>query len=461
MSVAPTEVMTPHLSVDCKTSDLVLIVNPFPLLSSIATLLDLFDLPFRTLDQPSSSLPIYAMTNFTDDNAVSVTEDPVDTKINLNTQTIVTIDNMTIILMLDRSKVRRGILELKHTIQMKIETIGISGDLVIMPDTMALRAGQIRSYQPNLKNGSLEWNVLPFKPLMTVDGARLRASLREMHNEGKESGVIRFGVDMKVGTEKFTLNGSPSNVVALLSTLESLDPLWGGSKEFRKAKEEERIKIEQQKQLMEEKTKLQYQRDALLRIFNSVDVDGSGSLQEEELQKVVSMLFEEGTFGTNESHILDSEQQPTAEEIARERNRLISFIDPNRSNDVSFPEVDAFLFRVANNINDNNLIPKIEVTGVNYLGDFSDSDTFLSSIALQKLVYYDDLREYAAMHEVYRLTGHSDLSNVSSFPAPTLWQSQGIELFWELYTRETGCLPDSLNGRDIFAVQRKLVRVLW
>ncbi|KAL7469339.1 hypothetical protein ACHAXS_011097, partial [Conticribra weissflogii] len=364
MSVAPTEVMTPHLSVDCKTSDLVLIVNPFPLLSSIATLLDLFDLPFRTLDQPSSSLPIYAMTNFTDDNAVSVTEDPVDTKINLNTQTIVTIDNMTIILMLDRSKVRRGILELKlNTIQMKTETIGISGDLVILHDSMALRAGQIRSYQPNLKYGSLEWNVLPFKPLMTVDGARLRASLREMHNEGKESGVIRYGVDMKVGTEKFTLNGSPSNVVALLSTLESLDPLWGGSKEFRKAKEEERIKIEQQKQLMEEKTKLQYQRDALLRIFNSVDVDGSGSLQEEELQKVVRMLFEEGTFGTNESHVLDSGQQPTAEEIARERNRLISFIDPNRSNDVSFPEVDAFLFRVANDINDNNLIPKIEVTG--------------------------------------------------------------------------------------------------
>lgn len=465
VSVAPSEAMSPQLAFDAKTSDLVMVVNPLPLLSTIATILDLSDLPFRTVNEPGS-LPINQTENSSDDDAASVTENLADTRIDLSTQTVVTIDNMSIIFMLDRTKVRRGILELiLNSIQMKTETNGTSGDIVILPDSIVLRAGQIRHHQPNLEYGTLEWNVLPFKPMIIVDGARLCASAKEIHSKDKESTslsnyVTKLGVDVKVGAERLDLNGSPSTIVALLSTIESLDPLWGGSSESRKAAEEERIKIEQQKQLQEEQTKLQYQRDALLRIFNSVDVDGSGSLQEEELQKVVRTLFDQGRLGSNDK--LDAGQQPTSEEIERERDRLISFIDPSRSNDVSFPEVDAFLFRIANNINDNNLIPKIEVTGVNYLGNFSDSDTFLSSFALRKLVYFDDLREYAAMHEVYRLTGHSALSNHSSFPAPSLWrQSQGIEMFWELYTRETGCSRDSLNDHDIFAVQRKLVRVLW
>lgn len=118
---------------------------------------------------------------------------------------------------------------------------------------------------------------------------------------------------------------------------------------------------------------------------------------------------------------------------------FINIIDPNRTDEVSFAEVDAFLFKIANKIDDSNLIPEIEVTGVPYLKDFSKSNDFLSGTMLRKLVYFEDLREYTAMHEVYRLTGHVVIGSSSTFPAPSLWrQGQGVELFWQLYTSETG-----------------------
>jgi len=37
---------------------------------------------------------------------------------------------------------------------------------------------------------------------------------------------------------------------------------------------------------------------------------------------------------------------------------------------------------------------------------------------------------------------------------------QGVEIFWDLYVRETGCSPTSLNGQDIVDVQTKVVRAL-
>ena len=74
------------------------------------------------------------------------------------------------------------------------------------------------------------------------------------------------------------------------------------------------------------------------------------------------------------------------------------------------------------------------------------------------ILYFKNLREYASMTEVEKITGTSDSSK---FPPPPLWrQGEGINLFWEVYEKETGCSQSSLNRQNIIAVQQKLVRVL-
>ena len=125
-----------------------------------------------------------------------------------------------------------------------------------------------------------------------------------------------------------------------------------------------------------------------------------------------------------------------------------------------YPPAPSAFFRLANGINDINLIPAIKDANDTYNESFRRSDSFLSGPTMRKLIYYDDLREYSSASEVYRITGKAGSS--SNFPTPSLWrQGQGIDLFWDLYEKETGCSRVSLNGQDISLVQRKLVRSLW
>ena len=123
--------------------------------------------------------------------------------------------------------------------------------------------------------------------------------------------------------------------------------------------------------------------------------------------------------------------------------------------------MDHVFFKMVNKIDDRNLIPQVDTKGGALDHQmFEKSDCFLSAFSMRQLVYFDDLREYSAMSEVYRITGYSRVEN-SSFPAPSLWlQGKGIDLFWDVYTSETGCTRRSLNGHDVWTVQRKLVRSL-
>ena len=82
----------------------------------------------------------------------------------------------------------------------------------------------------------------------------------------------------------------------------------------------------------------------------------------------------------------------------------------------------------------------------------------LSVYPKEGILYFKNLREYASMTGVGKITGTSDSSK---FPPPSLWrQGEGINLFWEVYEKETGCSQSSLNRQNIIAVQQKLVRVL-
>ena len=144
------------------------------------------------------------------------------------------------------------------------------------------------------------------------------------------------------------------------------------------------------------------------------------------------------------------------DELKRERDYLVSIIDSAHTNQVTYWEADSILFQMSQGIDDTNLTPKIGNTGVDYLDNIQEKTTFLSAPQMWKLIYFDDLREYASMHEVYRISG---FTNQSWFPAPSLWRSgSGIDLFWDTY-RSTGCSSDSLNGQNIFTVRSTLPAV--
>ena len=106
--------------------------------------------------------------------------------------------------------------------------------------------------------------------------------------------------------------------------------------------EEEELK----KQALEkQRQSLNYRREALRGVFNSVDVDESGTLQEDELEQVVLMLFAEDTL-----QIVNGAQRLTTPELKRERDYLISVLDSGQTNKVSYKEVDSILFRLAHGI---------------------------------------------------------------------------------------------------------------
>jgi hypothetical protein len=109
----------------------------------------------------------------------------------------------------------------------------------------------------------------------------------------------------------------------------------------------------------------------------------------------------------------------------------MSILDPSKINDVSFEELDGLLFRVANEIDDVNLAPKIadgdDRSSIYLSRAFKDSDFFLSGPVLRQLVHFEDLREYASWHEVRRIVGDRDLVESLPFPAPNFWFEGGIE----------------------------------
>jgi hypothetical protein len=228
------------------------------------------------------------------------------------------------------------------------------------------------------------------------------------------------------------------------------------------AEEEERVRIEKETELEEEQVSLHYRREALRALYISADVDSSGSLSKKELERIILMLFAEIGLENDASLNFNVAQQLTMDELKRECDYFMTTIGSLHTDKVSYRDVDSILFRMAHGIDDNNLTPKIGVTGVDYLDRLANSKAFLSAPTMRRLIYFDDLREYAAMHRVHIITGHARLENGWTFPAPNLWcQGKGIDLFWDLYTRETGCSRSSLDGQNIFLVQRKLVHSLW
>lgn len=235
-----------RITLDLQESDLVLIINPRPILSVIQIFLDLSDIPVQ--EDPESN------TRATESAGI------VTTSVRLS------MDNTSILFITDKEEILSAILPLDlDEVRVKLASVGMSGDMSISTAPITLCAGQITSCQP------FDWTKIPLKPIMILDGARLRAS-----GEGKQPPLDSFDpgtilVEMDIGAEVLTLNASPSTLVALLGCLTTLEPfmkfLMGD------AEEEERIRLEhRQKEAEQEKACLSYRRDALRQIFNMVDV---------------------------------------------------------------------------------------------------------------------------------------------------------------------------------------------
>lgn len=446
ISVSPTKDQDPFVLINLYSSDLVIVLNPHPLISAAQTVIEFSEIPFCPRTEVSS-----------DDSQAGEAV--------LSTNIHVGVSNTSILFMSDFTEILRGILVLDvDDLLVKIQSSGMSGDLVISTVPISFCAGQIiQQLSFSDDSGCIDWAMLPSKPILSAHGIRLRASGKEKKSELDHSQELIaqpscIELDIDVGTETFVLNVSPSTLVALIGVSTSLEPFmeWTAGEDDKDAL----VRLEKEALLEEEKKSFLNRRQALLEVFNSVDADESGLLQDEEIDNMIHVLLAEDIeFGNDASQVVDVAQRLTPEELKRERDFFISNIDPMHPNRISYRDVDAILFLIAHHLDDNNLSPKIGPTGVEYLDEYSQTKTFLSARTMRSLVYFDDLREYAAMHEVYRLTGHA---NGLTFPAPSLWhQGRGIDTFWDLYTRETGCSRNSLNDQNPAVVQRKLVRSLW
>ena len=461
--ISPTINREQHFDLSFETSDLVVVVNPLPLVSSIETLIELLKFPTQSEE-------------VNDENESTSAESDIGGSIlSINSDVNISVRNVSFIFVIDRRKINRGLLDFHiDNIDIDLNTGGRSGKLTLLTGAFELSAGRVAHHQSHLFNKfgadanfrdtfeGIEYWLMPFKPIMLIEGIEIFATGEEETSRKNKSATetSTVGIDLKINTDQFTLNASPSTIVAIRSVICSFEPflLWmqgDSEEEARKAQ----MTLEE-----EAKRNVEIQRQVLKRIFKEIDTDGSGVLSDDEFDQVVVMLWKEarGSFTLSDA------------ERKRETEYLVSMVDRSKSNEVTFQDLDYALEMLAGNIDDNNLLSKSKIA-VDGHCSFANCDQFLSSSKLRQLIYYEDLREYASMHIVNEITGGNAVDHAVSwsttqsvpdcntlFPSPSLWlQGRGVDAFWELYTKETGCSRNSLRGQNMSDVQRRLVRSLW
>lgn len=430
---------------------MVVVVNPLPLVSSFELLLELLSFPSQPQVDSDESL------SSEDDIGGSILS-TISTSSNLN----VSVRNVSFLFVIDRKRINRGILDFHaNKIDMDLNTGGNSGKLTLLAGPFELSAGRVAHYQSHLFNkfgndasfretfGGIEYSLMPFKPIMYIEGVEIFASgeteaTRKNKSATKTSTLV---IGLEMNTDQFTINASPSTIVAIRSVISSFDPFLS---RLQGNPEEEALKAKKMSEENERKN-VEIQRQVMKRIFSEIDTDKSGIISGEEFDQLVVMLWNEARGGFT----------LTEDERQRETKYLVSMVDRSRSKEVTLQDLDYALEMLAGNIDDNNPVSKSKIIDDN----FATSDQFLSSSKLRQLIYFEDLREYASMHKVHEIIGEMDIEIESgdfSFPSPSLWlQGRGVDVFWDFYTKETGCSRSSMKGQDMSAVQRRLVRSLW
>ena len=336
LSIAVTPTLEPeqHLGFEFRTSDLAFLLNPLPTLSAIQTLIELAEIPYLQLPEEIIS----DLTQYGDDDESKENCNTSDvTPLGMHAHMSIRVENVQVLFLVDRKKVSRGIIEMDLScIAIEFKSGELEGNLSLTMEPLVLRAGQIAQSQSS-QTGHIDTILMPYQPIADFDGANVQVLIKE------EPLIIRMPtvrVNVEIGTESMFFNTSPSTIVALFGIVSSLDPFLDWIKGEHEAREEEQKRIEAQKEL-DSHRHVRLQREVLRRIFLEVDVDGSGGLSESELELVVLKLFDENnnSRGTASQEINYSER-PTKNELKRERDYLLSNIDRNRTNEITFQEMD-------------------------------------------------------------------------------------------------------------------------
>ena len=346
LSIAVTPTLEPeqHLGFEFRTSDLAFLLNPLPTLSAIQTLIELAEIPYLQLPEEIIS----DLTQYGDDDESKENCNTSDvTPLGMHAHMSIRVENVQVLFLVDRKKVSRGIIEMDLScIAIEFKSGELEGNLSLAMEPLVLRAGQIAQSQSS-QTGHIDTILMPYQPIADFDGANVQVLIKEepLITRGSQNQPIpdkmpTVRVNVEIGTESMFFNTSPSTIVALFGIVSSLDPFLDWIKGEHEAREEEQKRIIAQKEL-DSHRHVRLQREVLRRIFLEVDVDGSGGLSESELERVVLKLFDENnnSRGTASQEINYSER-PTKNELKRERDYLLSNIDRNRTNEITFQEMD-------------------------------------------------------------------------------------------------------------------------
>ena len=353
LSIAVTPTLEPeqHLGFEFRTCDLAFLLNPLPTLSAIQTLIELAEIPYLQLpEEMISDLTQYGDDDYDDDH------DDDEAKENRNTSDVtplgmhahmsIRVENVQVLFLVDRKKVSRGIIEMDLScIAIEFKSGELEGNLSLAMEPLVLRAGQIAQSQSS-HTGHIDTILMPYQPIADFDGANVQVLIKEepLITRGSQNQPIpdkmpTVRVNVKIGTESMFFNTSPSTIVALFGIVSSLDPFLDWIKGEHEAREEEQKRIKAQKEL-DSHRHVRLQREVLRRIFLEVDVDGSGGLSESELERVVLKLFDENNNSRGTASQEIKSFRPTKTELKRERDYLLSNIDRNRTNEITFQEMD-------------------------------------------------------------------------------------------------------------------------
>lgn len=257
---------TSFVTLDLQSSNMTFVLNPCPCISAIETLIDISGVPFQPPKEETAES---------------------STSLDIN----VSMENMSVLLLTDTSDILRGILELelnKVSMKVKAKSNGTC-DLVISSVPIMLHAGQILSPSLSGDGVAIDWQRLPYKPILAVEGTRLVASTKEMRSKAS-SGARAVSVDVEIATDSFLFNASPSTLMALIGFSSSLGPFLEWAKGG--AEESERIRLEKETELEEERLSLQYRREALRAMFNSVvRYTSSIAFSTTSLPEIISLIL--------------------------------------------------------------------------------------------------------------------------------------------------------------------------
>lgn len=365
---------------------------------------------------------------------------------NLTTDVDIKVERISIVFLVNGTSTCHDILhfDLKD-IGIELDSMGLSGILSLAAEPFELRPGQVI-----IDSHFLEWTLLPFKPILSVQGVRLITTVKE----ARKNAETKFEISVKQGVENVLVVASPLTLAALNGVVDTLQPFIAPDEDYKA-----QLEAEKQRNLEEYRVNVRRQRQELISLFNVMDKDQSHTLQDNEISQLVRMMIDQSSSSNMPS--VNSASGLTSAEFSREKQFLLSLLDSKGLNEVSLPDLEMILYQIATKIDDCNLRSDLGTTGIPYFDNIHKSKYFLSGVTLRQLVTFDDLKEFTAMHQVFRITGHDDIEKKSVFPPLPTWEAGGIDLFWDLYTAETGCSRDSLNGQDIKIVQQKLVRSLW